>query len=97
MSAGSDTRFAESEDAYHEAASKELGLDDFGDPTYREALGRLLRSFDEDAHLSDLGRAIVRQELVKILKSRLLCETRLSSTRVNASRRSGDRSSYSAW
>jgi hypothetical protein len=77
MSAGSDTRFAASEDAYHEAASKELGLDDFGDPTYREALGRLLRSFDEDAHLSDLGRAIVRQELVKILKSRLLCEARL--------------------
>ncbi|MBW2666047.1 MAG: sulfotransferase [Deltaproteobacteria bacterium] len=77
MSAGSDTRFAASEDAYHEAASKELGLDDFGDPSYREALGRLLRSFDEDAHLSDLGRAIVRQELIKILKSRLLCEARL--------------------
>lgn len=77
MSAGSGTRFAASEDAYHAAASEELGLDDFGDPTYREALGRLLRSFDEDAHLSDLGRAIVRQEITKILKSRLLCEARL--------------------
>jgi hypothetical protein len=77
MSADSNTRFAESEDAYHEAASEETGLDDFGDPTYREALERLLRSFDEEAHLSDLGRAIVRQELTKILKSRLLCEARL--------------------
>jgi hypothetical protein len=77
MSTSSDTRFAASEDAFHEAASEEVGLDDFGDPTYREALGRLLQSFDEDAHLSDLGRAIVRQEIVKILQARLLCEARL--------------------
>lgn len=55
----------------HEAARQGTGLDDFGEPSYREGLLRLVRSLEEDAALSMLGRFIVRGELQQILERRL--------------------------
>ncbi len=49
--------FAECEEALHEAARAATGLADFGDEAYREGLRVLLRSWDEDADLSPVGRA----------------------------------------
>ena len=54
----SEPRFAASLETLHEEARKATGLDDFGDPAYREGLAVLLESLDEDANLSPLGRAI---------------------------------------
>ena len=52
--------FTDMIDALHEDARKSTGLDDFGDPSYREGLEVLLASLDEDDNLSPLGRAIYR-------------------------------------
>jgi hypothetical protein len=60
------------------AARRESGLRDFGDESFREPLGRLLASLDEEAELHPLGRMLVRQSLVRALVNRLrleqLCE-----------------------
>jgi hypothetical protein len=69
--------FAASIDALHEDACKEAGLDDFGDPTYREGLEVLLASLDEDDNLSPLGKGIYRGQLTKILATRLRTVQRL--------------------
>jgi hypothetical protein len=53
------------------AASRETGLDDFGDPGFREPLGVLARACDEEAGLSFLGRITVRRQLIQLLKNRL--------------------------
>jgi hypothetical protein len=50
------------------------GLDDFGDPGFREPLGRLLESYERDARLTLLGRFIVRSDLLRMLEQRLRCE-----------------------
>ena len=63
--------FAGSIDALHDDARKAAGLDDFGEPSYREGLEILLASLDEDDNLSPLGRAIYRGQLTKILATRL--------------------------
>ncbi len=70
--------FAASASALHEAACKSTGLDDFGDPSYREGLGVLLASLDEDENLSPLGRAIYRGQLTSILETRLRVVERLA-------------------
>jgi hypothetical protein len=57
-----------------EAARRATGLSDFGDPSYREPLGVLLRSFERDAGLSPFGRAATRALLVSLLSNRLLLE-----------------------
>jgi hypothetical protein len=74
---GSELRFGASLEALHEQARKATGLDDFGDPAYREGLAVLLESLDEDANLSPLGRAIHRGQLASILATRLRVTQRL--------------------
>jgi len=49
--------FAECGEALHDAARSATGLADFGDEAYLEGLRVLLRSWDEDADLSPVGRA----------------------------------------
>jgi hypothetical protein len=53
-------------------ASKQAGLSDFGSDYFRRPLSLLCQSYEEDAHLSGLGRIIARQELLRLLKNRLL-------------------------
>jgi hypothetical protein len=65
--------FAACEEALHEAARAATGLGDFGGDEYREALRVLLRSWDEEAGLSPVGRAaswdLARNALVARLRS----------------------------
>ncbi|HEY4744536.1 MAG TPA: sulfotransferase [Desulfuromonadaceae bacterium] len=54
------------------AKSRRLtGLDDFGDDTFREPLGILLRSFEADADLNLVGRITVHSEILRMLCNRL--------------------------
>jgi hypothetical protein len=60
-----------------EAASKQTGLTDFGDPHYRQGLLRLAESAEQDANLHPLGRFMTRNIIVNYLVQRLrLIETR---------------------
>ncbi len=53
------------------AARRQTGLDDYGDPAFREGLGRLCTDLEDDAALSLLGRFIARGDLVQSLANRL--------------------------
>jgi hypothetical protein len=74
----SDPGFAAAIDEFHEQASKQTGLHDFGEASYLEGMKVLLTSLDEDEDLSTLGVAIYRDQLVKILATRLRVERRLA-------------------
>lgn len=50
------------------------GLDDFGDPYYREGLERLLHSMNTEAELSEMGGIIQQATLVNHLSQRLQVE-----------------------
>jgi Sulfotransferase family len=52
-------------------ACKRTGLDDFGDDSFREGLGVLLRSYELDAELSFIGRLCVNGDTVRLLSNRL--------------------------
>jgi hypothetical protein len=54
-----------------EEASRQAGLDDFGDPSFREGLGLLVGSYEQEAGLSALGRGAVRGRLTQFLVNRL--------------------------
>jgi len=58
-------------DALLEKSSKQTGLHDFGEPSFRTPLGILLRSFEEDARLNLIGRITVQSEMVRVLSNRL--------------------------
>lgn len=66
-----DLRFAEAEEALHEAATDGAERADFGRPAYRAGLHALLGAYDTEAPLTAAGRAMVAQELVGILRNRL--------------------------
>ena len=53
------------------AAQDATGLSDFGDDGFRDGLGRLLRALEQEAELSFLGRLLARQEVQRILQTRL--------------------------
>jgi hypothetical protein len=53
------------------AARRTTGLDDFGDPRFRDALDRLVDAFEAEAALTTLGRLIARRDLVRLLENRL--------------------------
>jgi hypothetical protein len=55
-------------------AREKTGLDDFGDESFREPMARLLRSMEEEAELSEVGRAMQRARLVGLLVNRLRAE-----------------------
>jgi hypothetical protein len=53
------------------AARKKTGLDDFGSDYFRTGLRRLLKSLEEEAELSMLGRIIARTSIADFLVNRL--------------------------
>jgi hypothetical protein len=53
------------------AARRKTGLDDFGEPGFREGLERLLESLEGEARLTTLGRLIARGQLSSLLETRL--------------------------
>lgn len=55
-------------------ASESTDLSDFGRPTFREGLDRLLNSLEQDARLSEAGRAAVMPILLRRLVNRLRIE-----------------------
>jgi len=56
------------------AARKKTGFSDFGDEWFREPLGILIKSINEEANLSSLGRTIVHKRLLDALMIRLRAE-----------------------
>lgn len=63
-----------SEESLHERARRAVGFDDFGAPWYREGLRVLLDAYDRESRLSPFGRMMVDQQLVGILKNRLVAQ-----------------------
>jgi Sulfotransferase family len=55
-------------------AQQATGLSDFGDGEHREGLERLVRSFNEEADLTDTGEVMQRMRLVTLLSARLKIE-----------------------
>jgi hypothetical protein len=53
------------------AAKDATGLDDFGDSSYEEALNRLIKSYNEEADLSEIGLYVARHDLINDLAGRL--------------------------
>ncbi|MFN2378243.1 MAG: SDR family NAD(P)-dependent oxidoreductase [Candidatus Binatia bacterium] len=56
------------------AARRKTGLEDFGDPYFREPLRVLLASLENEAGLHALGRAVMRGRIVGMLANRLRVE-----------------------
>jgi hypothetical protein len=53
------------------AAERETGLADYGEDTFRAGLRELLRSFEGEARLTTLGRAMARANVIAALATRL--------------------------
>ncbi|HYC57585.1 MAG TPA: sulfotransferase [Candidatus Binatia bacterium] len=65
--------FADAEQGLRSAAVTAAGgLTDFGQDDYGEGLRVLLRSYDEESQLNPFGRWLVRQQLVGVLRNRLV-------------------------
>ena len=58
-------------DTLCERARRATGLDDFGDPWFRQPLGVLLESMEREAAMHTLGRVIARTDLTRLLENRL--------------------------
>src|SRR5262245_19104394 len=58
-------------DALVEQARAATGLEDLGEPTWREGLERLLAALREEARLHELGRTFAAADLVSYLTNRL--------------------------
>ena len=56
------------------AAVENTGLDDFGDDWFRKPLRLLLRSLEQDAELTLLGRIMARSDVQRFLQNRLRIE-----------------------
>jgi len=54
-----------------ETAADESGLDDFGEPSWRDGFTRLVDSLNADAHLSSLGEKVTAYRLRTLLRGRL--------------------------
>ncbi len=55
-------------------ARRRTGLEDFGDPSFREPLERLLESLEREARLNLVGRIAAREDLTGMLMNRLKLE-----------------------
>ena len=62
-----------------DASRKKTGLSDFGDEWFLEPLDVLVRSINDEAQLSPLGRRIQRSRIVSALSARLRAEQLLSA------------------
>ncbi len=52
-------------------ASQSTGLSDFGDPSFRSGLARLVESLERDAQLTLFGRYFARRQIRELLRHRL--------------------------
>ena len=59
---------------YLDKAKAATGLDNFGDPGFREGLERLIDSAEREARLNDMGRAMFDGQAVMLLSRRLEIE-----------------------
>jgi len=57
-----------------DAAASQTGLSDFGEPSYREGLGLLLKSLGAEARLNGRGEAFIYQRIIGYLGQRLQVE-----------------------
>ena len=57
-----------------QAACRQTALYDFGDPSFREPLRRLLESLEAEARLNLMGRLASRYDLIRLLANRLRME-----------------------
>ena len=77
-----------------EEAQLRTGLDDFGDPGFRDPLRRVIADFEQEARLSFLGRIAARQDLIRLLSNRLRIEWHrkrgVDFSRLNSNFRCGD-------
>ena len=62
------TGFLDREQSFHEQAIRKVGLDDFGDASYRDGLRALLEAYDGEAKFSSTGRFVADFQIVDILK-----------------------------
>ena len=60
-----------SAEALEQKAAEQAGLEDFGDPWFREPLRVLLESLVEEAELNPIGRVVARIHCRKLLRERL--------------------------
>jgi Sulfotransferase family len=67
----STPRFEDLEEELHRAAVAATGLKDFGDPAYLTGLRVLLRAFDTDPHLTEIGRQFAYGTVLGTLTARL--------------------------
>ncbi|RMD82670.1 MAG: sulfotransferase [Candidatus Dadabacteria bacterium] len=63
--------FRQAEELLHETASRQTGLDDFGDPSYLEGLRVVLAAYDDEARFTPSGRQLAYGYLVEFLARRL--------------------------
>ncbi|HKY62322.1 MAG TPA: sulfotransferase [bacterium] len=52
-------------------AQRRAGLEDFGEPSFREPLARLLAAIEREARLTPVGRLLIRERLSGLLQNRL--------------------------
>jgi hypothetical protein len=71
---GAEGTRALTESALVEEACRREGLDDFGDPSWKPGLRRLVTAIEEEARLTPVGRWITRKRLVGMLRNRLRAE-----------------------
>jgi hypothetical protein len=64
-------RFEDLEDELHRAAVEATRLEDFGDPAYSSGLRVLLRAFDTDPQLTEIGRQFAYGTVLGTLTARL--------------------------
>jgi hypothetical protein len=57
-----------------DVARAEAGLEDFGEPTFREGLERLVRALRDEARLNVAGEFTLRTLIIRMLKNRLEIE-----------------------
>lgn len=57
-----------------DVARAEVGLEDFGEPTFRDGLERLVRALREEACLNAAGEFTLRTLIIRMLKNRLEIE-----------------------
>ena len=62
------------EEEFIKAACRQTALEDFGDPSFREPLNRLLKSLDSDARMNFMGRLAARHDVIRLLTNRLRME-----------------------
>ncbi len=61
-------------DALAGSRARETGLEDFGDPSFREPMRRLIEALNGEARLNDAGRAYFAERIGNVLITRLRAE-----------------------